>query len=474
MSTIKKNYIYNSIYQVLVLIIPLVTTPYVSRVLTANGIGIYSYSFSVAQYFGLFIMLGINNYGNRSIAQARNVKSELRKTFWSIYSMQLLLGVAVLFIYILYIKYFSEDKMAAFIMIAYILSSAIDVNWYFFGMEMFKRTVLRNTFVKVFTTIGIFAFIKSPSDIYLYCLIMSLGMFLSQLVLWPYIFKEVPIYCPSFSEIVPHIIPNLYLFLTVLAVSIYKIMDKIMLGFMSTTIEVGYYESAERVILIPTSFITSLGTVMLPRMSNLFGLDRGKGVIDSYMYKSILLTTFLSTSMSFGLMAIAKEFVPLFYGDGYAQCVPLFLVLLPSCIFFGFGNVLRTQYIIPKEEDEIYVKSAFLGAVINLIINIILIPSYKSIGAAIGTLVAEASVTVYQAYRIRNDIDIRKYFRSMIPFLIVGLIMFVTVYSFNAPTTSLLYAVIIKIFIGVIIYLFGLYVFISFRKIYIAKLNQCN
>ncbi|HFR3798082.1 TPA: oligosaccharide flippase family protein, partial [Streptococcus suis] len=342
MSTIKKNFIYNSLYQILALIIPLITAPYLSRVLGAEGIGKYSYFYSISNYFVLFTMLGINNYGNRTIAKVRDSKKELDKTFWEMYVMQFSLGLIFSTLYIFYSFYFVSDRLLALTMVPFVISGAIDINWFYFGNENFKLTTIRNTIIKIATTVFIFMFVNSKADVWLYCSILTGGMLLSQLVVWPYILKNVSFVKPSWSTVRQHIRPNIYLFFTVVAVSIFKILSKILLGSLSTTVEVGYFELAEKLLAIPLALVTSLGTVMLPRMSNMIAQNSKK--VNNTIAVSIVFAMFLSTSISFGTMSIAKEFVPLFYGQGFDKVVNLIIILLPSCIFLAFANVIRTQY----------------------------------------------------------------------------------------------------------------------------------
>lgn len=449
MPSIKKNFIYNALYQILVLIIPLITTPYISRVLGAEGIGIYSYSYSIAQYYALFIMLGLNNYGNRTIARSRENKGALKQTFWSIYFMQFGLGLIVLAVYFSYAILFAKDHAAAIIMGVYVISCCFDINWFFFGMEKFKLTTLRNTSIKILTTILIFLAIKEEKDVYKYCLIMAAGTLISQLALWPHVRKLCGFYKPTWSEICVHIKPNLVLFLSVIAVSLFKIMDKIMLGVMTDVEQVGFYESSERIISVPTALVTALGTVMLPRMSNL--KETGEKT-EKILYKSIVFAMLLSSSMSFGIMAVSKTFVPLFYGPGYEVCIQLYLILLPSCLFFAFGNVIRTQYLLPNEYDIVYVKSAFLGAGINLVINLFLIPDFGAAGAAVGTLFAEAFVCLYQSFKVRKQIKIKKYILRSIPCVFSGAIMFMVVFNLNIAISNGFIKLLAEIFIGAIIY----------------------
>jgi O-antigen/teichoic acid export membrane protein len=171
---VKKNFIYNFIYQILILILPLITVPYVSRVLGADGVGTYSYTYSIAYYFMIIAMLGLNNYGNRRIAKVRDNKEDLSKEFWSIYKLQLITSSIMIILYFLYVSLFATKyKLIAFIQILYVASSMLDINWFFFGIEKFKLTITRNTIIKVFSLILIFIFVKNENDLWKYTTILS-------------------------------------------------------------------------------------------------------------------------------------------------------------------------------------------------------------------------------------------------------------------------------------------------------------
>lgn len=451
MSTIKKNFLYNSLYQLLLLIIPLMTTPYISRVLGAEQIGVYSYNYSIANYFVIFIMLGLNNYGNRAIAKIRDDRKLLSSTFCSIYVMQLILGIVLNSLYFIYVFFISRNLDVSLCLSLYVISACFDINWLFFGLEKFKFITIRNTIIKTISTVLIFVFVKKQSDVISYCLILSISTLISQVCLWPYVKKHIRFCIPSLSNIRKHIKPNLFLFLTVIAVSVYKIMDKIMLGSMTNVIQVGFYESSEKIILIPTALITSLGTVMLPRMSNLTAKNINDEKSNTMIYKSLLLSIFLSSSLCFGIMAVSREFVPMFYGHGYELCIKLYLILLPSCLFLSFANVIRTQYLLPHQMDRDYVISAFLGAGINFFINSILIPRYGAVGAATGTLLAEIFVCFYQCYQVNKHIPVKKYFIRCLPFVGAGVIMFLVVFNISFNYFPFLNFV-IKILIGILTY----------------------
>lgn len=454
MSNPKKNFIYNIIYQVLILIIPLITAPYLARVVGAEGVGTYSYTYSIVYYFMLFTLLGVNNYGNRSIAKVRDNKEELSKTFWGIYTLQLFLGIIMLLLYSIYILVFcNQYKNIATIQMLFIISAMIDINWFFFGMEEFKKTITRNTLIKVGNIVLILLLVKSKSDLWKYTLIMSGMTCLGQIVLWSFLRNKIKFVKVSFKDIIKHLKPNLVLFIPVIAVSLYKMMDKVMLGMLTNVSEVGFYENAEKIVNIPMTFITALGTVMLPRISNIIAKgDREQ--VKKYINKSISFVMFLSFAMCFGLMSIGYNFAPIYFGSEFQKTGILIMMLSTTLPFLSFANVLRTQYLIPNEKDKIYITSVSLGAISNLLMNFIFIPKCYSIGACIGTISAEAIVMIYQTLSVRRELPLGLYFKKVIPYFIKAFIMFIIIYPLNSIEINPMIRLLLQVIIGGIIYFF--------------------
>jgi len=448
----KKNFLYNIIYQVLILIIPLITAPYLARVVGADGVGIYSYTYSIVYYFMLLTLLGVNNYGNRTIAKVRDDKEKTSKTFWSIFLLQLSMGIIMILAYILYILMFDNSyRLYASIEILFIVSAMLDINWFFFGMEEFKKTITRNTIVKIVNVVLIFTLVRSINDLWKYTLIMAGMTLFGQLILWSFLRNKIKFVKVSIRDIKSHIKPNLILFIPVIAISLYKMMDKIMLGSISNVTEVGYYENAEKIIGIPMTLITALGTVMLPRVSNLISKGSIEKVND-YISKSIEFVMFMSFAMSFGLIAIGYNFAPIYFGESFQKTGILIMLLAITLPFLSFANVIRTQYLIPKEKDKIYIISVCLGAVVNLVINFLLIPKFQSIGACIGTILAEFTVMFYQTISVRRELNILKYLRNIFPFLLKTIVMFAVIYSLNLININKLLRLGIQVISGVTIY----------------------
>lgn len=465
MSSIKKNFFYNSIYQILIMILPLITVPYIARIIGVEGIGIYSFTYSVALYFSMFILLGLNNYGNRSIAMVRDNLEELSKTFWNIYATEFMMAIFIIMLYFIYLFFFVDQKYLTIAAIqgVFLFAYAFDINWFFFGMEQFKLSVTRNTVIKLITIVCTFIFVKSNNDLWLYTFILAFGMFFSNLVLWLFLKRYIHFYKPKWKEMKIHIKPNLILFIPVIAISLYKVMDKIMLGTISSMVQTGFYENSEKIINIPQGIITALGTVMLPRMSN-FAAKGDQKNSHRYIDLSMEMVMFLACALCFGIAGIAPIFAPVFFGETFRICGELISYLAIIILFLSWANVIRTQYLIPQCRDREYIVSVFLGAVVNLIINLTLIPKYGAFGAVVGTVFAEAAVALYQTIIVRKELPIKKYFVNSIYFLFVGTAMFGIVRFIGVKLGESIFTICIEIIAGGAFYLICTFVYFIKRK----------
>lgn len=453
MSNIKKNFIYNISYQILILIIPFITTPYVARVLGADGVGTYSYTYSIAYYFMTFALLGINSYGNRLVAKVREDKDKLSKEFFSLYTLQIVTSAIMIILYYIYIIIFEQEYLQiAIIQSIYVWSAVFDINWFFQGLEKFRLIVVRNSFIKLISLIAIFMFVRTNGDLWKYVLILALGTLCSQLILYSFLRKNVKYTKIKFIDVKKHIKPVLVLFIPVVAITFYKVMAKIMLGNLSTITEVGYYENAEKVINVPISIITAIGTVMLPSISNLISKGEEEKV-EEYLYKMTKFMYFLVIPMALGIILISDNFVNLYLGSEFSKSSIVLKILSISMIFSSTANVLRTQYLIPKEKDKGYVISVIMGAIVNFIFNMIFINYWHAMGAAIATLLAEATVTIAQLIYVRKQVKLNLMLTSSIKYIIVGIIMFAICMLYNLISIQSILKLLLQIATGIIIYM---------------------
>lgn len=472
MASLKKNFGYQIAYQILTVILPLITSPYLSRVIGSKGIGEYSFSYSVVYYFSLFVLLGVNNHGTRIIAKVREEKRQLSIEFWSVYFIQLFMGICTFLIYYVLCIFSNGDNLLAKIQILYLVSAVIDINWFFFGIENFKVTVIRNFIIKLSTVLLIFFCVKSPNDVWIYTFIMALSFLISQILLWPFLLRAISFIPLTEINIKKHIKPMLILFIPVVATSIFKYMDKIMLGIMCNKSELGLYDNSEKIMSIPLSLIVALGTVMLPRISNMISQNKKKE-INQYMYFSMICSMTASCALAFGLAAIGPTFAPFFWGNEFEQCGMLIRYIAVTIIFISWANVLRTQYLIPAEKDSIFVKATIYGAVINFVINYTLITPLGALGTVIGTVVAEFIVAFYQTIKCVKNIPIKKYLIDCFPFLIIGTVMYFVVILVSRVPINIFLLLILEIVTGGSVYVTLCYVYIRMvKKITIRNLIQ--
>lgn len=438
-----KNYLYNLGYQVLIILLPLVTTPYVSRVLGAKGIGTYGYTNSITQYFILFGCIGLNLYGQREIAYYQNDIQKRSKVFFELLLLRI---ITVSISIILYYFTFCQNPTYGYIFsiqIIDVVASMFDISWLYQGMEDFKKIVLRNTLVKICGLIIIFMFVKSSADLPIYVLSYSATLLLGNLSMWMYLPKFVKKVSLKYLNIQKHLRPTIVLFLPQIATSIYTMLDKTMIGALTNnTAEVGYYEQSQKIIRMAMTIATSLGTVMLPRVANLFKEGKLDEVKES-MYTSFQFISFLTFPLCFGLIGISKGFVPWFFGEGYGKVVYNLMVISPIIIIIGYSNVIGTQFLLPTGRQKEYTLSVCTGTVVNLCCNFLLIPMLLSYGAAIATVIAELSVTLVQVIATHRTFSYKHIFKLVYKYIVAAFLMLVVLlFLSNIMPVGILYTVI--------------------------------
>lgn len=410
------------IYELLIILLPIITSPYIARVVGADGLGTYSFYYSIAYYFYLFALLGIKNYGNRSIAIAREDQKKMDRVFSGILFFHIFISAICVVAYIVYVVLFSTNKIIASIMLMLVLSALFDISWFYFGIEKFKITVSVNSILKILSTALIFVLVKHSSDLWIYCAIIAGSSLLSQLVLWLPLNKYVNIVKVSNREIMSHCKPLCVLFIPAIAVSLYKYMDKIMIGSISTKVQLGFYENSEKIINIALTVISSFGIVMLPKMTNLFRKNSKDSM--KYIQISMNYVMCLAFGLAGGLAGIAFVFSPVFWGKEFVDCAILISGLAITIPFNAFANVVRTQYLIPMSRDKEYTITVFVGAIVNFVANSLLIGRYGAVGAMWGTIIAEIMVCILQVSMVRHNLPIKLYIKEICPYLFFSLLMY--------------------------------------------------
>lgn len=449
--SVKKNYVYNLLYQLLVIILPIITTPYLARTLGAEGNGIYGYTTSILTYFILFGSLGITMYGNREVAYVQSDKQKRSNLFWELFVFK---TITMFFSIVVFFFMFARTGVNSLyykILLIELVGNLIDISWFYQGMEDFKKIVIRNFVIRILSIILIFVFVKSFDDLWKYFLLVTLSTFIGSSTLWiglkKYIVK------PKNIKILKHLKYLLLLFIPQIATQIYTVVDKTMIGNMLKDMkEVGYYEQAQKIAKLLLTIITSLGTVMIPRMASTYQ-EKNYEKLFNYMKTTINFVWLLGCAITFGLIAVAPEFVPLFFGKGYGPVVNLLYIFSFLVLAIGLNNVIGVQYLIPTKKENYYTISVVSAAIFNFILNIILINYIGTIGAAIASVLAEILIVFIQLYCIRKEFEVGYVFKIGIKYILFGIIMLIITQYVGTFFDNTVIKLFLKIMIGAITYI---------------------
>ncbi|RKV85673.1 MAG: flippase [Streptococcus sp.] len=420
-----KNYLYNLSYQLLVIVLPVITTPYITRVFSSNDLGSYGYYNSIVTYFILLATLGVANYGTKEISGHRK---NVQKTFWGIYSLQVLATCLALVLYIatcLLIP--SMNNLIAYILGFSLLSRGLDISWLFQGMEDFKKITVRNTAVKLLGVASVFIFVKKPSDLYLYIILLVVYDLLGQLSMWLPAREHIGRPHLDIVYAKRHIKPVILLFLPQIAISLYITLDRTMLGALSSTTDVGIYDQALKLLNILLTIVTSLGSVMLPRVSNLLSLGNQKAV-NKLHEMSFLVYNLVIFPMIAGILIVNKDFVNFFLGQDFQEARHAIAIMVFRMFFIGWTNIMGIQILIPHNKNREFMLSTTIPAFFSVGLNILLIPSLGYIGASIVSVATEGLVWLIQLYFTRSYLKEIKILPSMLKILAASLIMYGILY----------------------------------------------
>lgn len=451
--SIIKNYLYNTIYQIISMLIPLITMPYLTRVFDPQQLGLNSLSLSIANYFMLFGVLGMHMYGNRQIAYVRDNKEKLAKTFWSLYTVQLATSTISLIIYYIFIYYFTSVNTDIYLIQGLnIISVMIDISWLFMGLEDFKKVVIRNSFARLVGLACIFIFIKSSDDLLLYALLTVVVNIISILLMWFYVPRYVGKIVIDKKIVKKTIRPLLRLFLPQIATQVYTLLARTLVGFLSTNDQVIFYDYSQKIVNMVLAMITSIGVVLLPRVSNIIGNGK-KEEVPKIIEKTFKIVSYLAIPMAIGLMCVSKILVSWFLDPKYLLVGQLTAWTSLIIIAVSWANIIGVQYLIATKQENKYTLSIIIAAVVNLIMNLFLIPKNGAAGAIISLIAAEYIGIVIQLILVRNQLPVKRMILSIVKYIIVSVIMGVIVIFIGNCINNGMLANIMQGISGVIIYI---------------------
>ena len=454
---IKKNILFQSFYQILSVVTPFITAPYLSRVLGPEGIGIQSYTASYAAYFSMFATLGTVTYGSREISRARNDRDLRSRLFWEIEALTVFTSLLTLVGWFLFIGFHASYRVYYVILTMNILTSMMNISWFFSGLELFGLIVARDTFFKVLGIASVFLFVKSRDDLALYVALTSAMSLFSALSLWPYLRKRVRRVSVRELRVFRHFGKTWVYFIPTAATSIYTVLDKTLIGLITReTVENGYYQQADKIVSMMKSVVFGgVNSVVGVRISYLFAEEK-YAEIHARIRSSMHYIFFMGFGCVFGLTAVARNFVPLFFGDGYEKVVSLLYIISPIVLIIGVSNCLGSHYYTPSGRRAQSTRYIIAGSALNLLLNLLLIPLWKSTGAALASVAAELLVTVLYVCHCDSYMPLSVFIQCGAKKCLAGCAMFAVVWHMGDLPGLPILILAAQIGVGVLLYLFTL------------------
>lgn len=421
--SIKKNFIYNALLGLTNILVPIVTFPYVARVLGPDGIGITSFAISLSVTFIVLGSLGIPIYGIREIAKAKGNDQKLSKTFSELVSIHFIWSLIVILLFALWLFFsntYTDETAIKYLSFLHILSSVGLINWFYQGIEKYKFISILNLISKILTIGLLFVLIKQPEDYWLYYFIIVLSNALSAIISVVYSVKHVKftIVGLNFRK---HLKPILILFSTQLAISIYVNMDVIMLKYFSVVAQVGYYAAAIKIVKILLVGITSLGVVLIPKIAT-YIQEKKSEEVKSLIEKSINFVVLLSFPTIAMVVLTSKNLIDLFAGNAFMEAAILVKLLVPLILIIGLTNIFALQILVPSNKEKDYMKAVLVALVINIVLNSMLIPILQSKGAVIATVVTELTGLILTFYYSRKLVRFSLNLKVILKYLLISLL----------------------------------------------------
>ncbi|MDR0297670.1 MAG: oligosaccharide flippase family protein [Streptococcaceae bacterium] len=415
-----KNMAYNSFYQVLLVILPLITAPYISRVLGADNIGINAIVSSVNTYFVLLCGLGINLYGNREIAYHQNNKEERSKIFYELLVLKAIMFFISGTLFLIMVSLQRKWQIFYLVQGLSIVNVFFDVSWFFMGLEKYKIIVLRNTAIQILMLVCIFIFVKQPGDLVKYIFLLAGAPLLGSLSIWPLLRRElVPAVWPKFSNIWQHFKLTAVLFLPQVAISVYVTTNKTILGALSGVTQTGYFYQSYVIVSTTLGLIGGLNSALLPHLANLFS-EQEHAKIEALTQKIMQVNLAFSILLASGIIGVSSTFAVFFFGSSFQEAGKLLLIFPVNIVIISISSVIGSQFLLATKKNKEFAFSVFLGLFVSIPLNFIFISSFDALGAVIALIATELSVTLSQLFFVRKAFHLRQLLAGFWKYVLAG------------------------------------------------------
>lgn len=407
-ASVRFNFMMNTLLTLSNVILPIITFPYVSRVLQAEGTGRVSFVGSVVAYFVMIGMLGIPNYGIRQCAKVREDKDALSKTVQEIFVLNIIAMTVSIVLYslaVLSVPRLAQEKTLFIVNLALLIGNVIGMDWVYRGLEQYANITVRSLIFKLIAVVLLFLFVQKQSDVISYGVVTIVASVGSNILNFINIRKLVNITRYPDLNILQHVRPVLNFFMLTIATTVYTNLDTVMVGFISGNIEVGYYNASVKIKSILLGLVTSLGAVLLPRLAYYIS-QKNTVAFTKLSQKAFNFIVVIAMPLTIYFMLMASESIRFLSGNGYHGSILPMQILMPTILLIGISNLIGMQILVPINKELYVVQSVTIGAIVNVFINSILIAPYGATGAAIGTLIAEMTVTIYQWVKIAGFMSV--------------------------------------------------------------------
>lgn len=451
-----KNYIYSLLYQVISVFLPFITTPYISRVLGVEGIGRYTLVNTIANYFLLVGLIGINVYGNRQISYVRDNQNELEQTFWDLNAIRTITMGITIFAYILFVFFFvpTEEFLLYLVESFLLFASLIDISWFFEGLEEFKLIAMRNIAIKLTGVILIFILVKNSTDIFIYAGILSITTLIGQIFLWKELFRKVSYRKVNWRGVNGYLAGILKLWIPTIAIKIYSTLDKVLLGVITNDVQVGLYTSAQNIVTMVTTITSTLASVTLPRTAHCYK-NNNMEELKKIANISLNMVSLIAIPMTFGLIGIRNTLVPWFFGKGYEEVSSLLLVSAWFILTVSWSNIFGNQILLACGKEKIYSFAVVISAIENIFFSIILIYKMQALGAIIASILAEYTGMIIMLVSVRNIIDLYSGVKMIFKYTVISAVMLLLLNFIELLVPYSFAATFIQCIIGILFY-FGI------------------
>ena len=457
--SLKLNFIMNAVLTVFAIVFPLIIYPYISRVLLPEGVGKVALAISIISFFTIFSQLGIPVYGLRLTAQLRDDKENLTKAVQELLIINMIttfITYTALALAIFYIPQLKEEKCLYVVLSSSIILNTVGMEWLFKGLEEYTYITIRSLIFKVIGLFLIFLLVHSKNDYIIYGAITIVSGYLAFILNFIFSFRWINFKPLKVYNLKKHLKPIFVFFARTCAITVYTNLDTVMLGFMKTNMDVGYYSVAIKIKNVLINLITSLGAVLLPRCSYYIK----NNLIDEFRNVSFKAMSFIFVSsipLMIYFMIFAKYTVLFLFGAAFNDSIIPMQVIMPTLLLIGITNLIGFQIMVPLGKENLILYSVILGGITDVVLNFILIPKYSATGAALGTVFAELIVLIFQVVVMKkyvlNNIKHQEY-TKLIPalFLSITVSLYLVRFSYNN-----LFAIIVSALSFFVIYVTILY-----------------